>query len=160
MANTSEPAEESAPAKSRKPLFLAAIIAFLGGGAGFFVTYAGFLSLPESSFFSEALPEEPRERVEFVALDPLVISLGPSASARHLKFSAQLEVNPAHVDEVVRLRPRIVDVLNGYLRAIEPADLEGSIALTSLRTQMLRRIQIVTGEGRVRDLLVMEFVLN
>jgi flagellar FliL protein len=29
-----------------------------------------------------------------------------------------------------------------------------------MRAQLLRRIQIVTGEGRVRDLLVTEFVLN
>jgi len=29
-----------------------------------------------------------------------------------------------------------------------------------IRAHLLRRIQIVTGEGRVRDLLVTEFVLN
>jgi len=32
--------------------------------------------------------------------------------------------------------------------------------LLRLRSQMLRRVQVVTGEGRVRDLLIMEFVLN
>ena len=58
------------------------------------------------------------------------------------------------------LLPRILDVLNGYLRAVETADLENPSALVKLRAQMLRRVQIVTGEGRVRDLLVTEFVLN
>jgi flagellar FliL protein len=29
-----------------------------------------------------------------------------------------------------------------------------------LRAQMLRRVQIVAGEGRIRDLLIMEFVLS
>ena len=33
-------------------------------------------------------------------------------------------------------------------------------ALPRLRAQMLRRIQVVLGEGKVRDLLVTEFVLN
>jgi flagellar protein FliL len=160
MANTLEAADEKPPSRSRKHLILAVIIAFLGGGAGFYVTFTGILRPAESLMFSGAAPSTPAERVEFVALDPLVISLGPNTGARHLKFSAQLDVNPAHIDEVVRLRPRIIDVLNGYLRAIEPADLEGPAALTRMRTQMLRRIQIVTGEGRVRDLLVMEFVLN
>jgi flagellar FliL protein len=51
-------------------------------------------------------------------------------------------------------------VLNGYLRAVETSDLENPAALVRLKAQMLRRIQIVTGEGRVRDLLVSEFVLN
>jgi flagellar FliL protein len=32
--------------------------------------------------------------------------------------------------------------------------------MARLRAQMLRRIQVVTGEGRVRDLLITEFVLN
>jgi flagellar protein FliL len=56
--------------------------------------------------------------------------------------------------------PRIVDVLNGYLRAVEVREFEDPAALVRLRAQMLRRVQIVTGEGRVRDLLVTEFVLN
>jgi flagellar FliL protein len=56
--------------------------------------------------------------------------------------------------------PRILDVLNSYLRAIDVASIEDPQAMARLRAQMLRRIQIVTGEGRVRDLLVTEFVLN
>ena len=56
--------------------------------------------------------------------------------------------------------PRVVDVLNSYLRALEPSDLEANSILVRLRAQMLRRIQIVTGAGRVNDLLIMEFVLN
>ena len=58
------------------------------------------------------------------------------------------------------LLPRVTDVLNGYLRAVSVEKLEEPTALIMLRAQMLRRIQIITGEGRVRDLLIMEFVLN
>jgi flagellar FliL protein len=50
--------------------------------------------------------------------------------------------------------------LNGYLRALEAGDLEDRSALTRLRGQMLRRVKMVTGRGRVNDLLIMEFVLN
>jgi flagellar FliL protein len=56
--------------------------------------------------------------------------------------------------------PRIVDVTNTYLRALKLADLEDSQALIRLRAQLLRRMQVVTGEGRINDLLIMEFVLN
>jgi flagellar protein FliL len=98
--------------------------------------------------------------VAFVPVDPLIISLGEGGSGQHLRFAATLEVAPEHEDEVVLLKPRIIDVLNGYLRAVEVARLEDPAALIQLRAQMLRRIQIVTGEGRVRDLLVTEFVLN
>ena len=92
--------------------------------------------------------------------DQMVLSLGAAAEGRYLRFTAQLEVPSAHADEVTLLKPRILDVLNGYLRAVDPAELEDPAALVRLRAQMLRRIQIVTGEGRVRDLLVTEFVLN
>ena len=56
--------------------------------------------------------------------------------------------------------PRVLDVLNTYLRAVEVRDLEQPSSAARLRAQMLRRVQVVTGEGRVRDLLVTEFVMN
>ena len=89
-----------------------------------------------------------------------MISLPPGASARHLRFTGQLEVEPEHAAEVAQLMPRILDVLNTYLRAVEVRDLEQPASIARLRAQMLRRVQVVTGEGRVRDLLITEFVLN
>lgn len=89
-----------------------------------------------------------------------MISLPPGASARHLRFTGQLEVEPPHEKEVAGLTPRVVDTLNTYLRAVEVRDLENPAALQRLRAQMLRRVQVVVGEGRVRDLLVTEFILN
>jgi len=75
-------------------------------------------------------------------------------------FTAQLEVDPTYTQEVTDLIPRIVDVLNGYLRAVDLSELEDPTSLIRLRAQMLRRVQVVVGEGRVRDILIMEFVLN
>jgi len=46
------------------------------------------------------------------------------------------------------------------LRAVDVHDLENRNALIRLRSQMLRRIQLVIGQEQVRDLLIMEFVLN
>ena len=96
----------------------------------------------------------------FVAMEPIMISLAPGANARHLRFAGQLEVAPDRAAEVTALMPRVLDVLNTYLRAVEVRDLEDPAALARLRAQMLRRIQVVLGEGKVRDLLVTEFVLN
>lgn len=98
--------------------------------------------------------------VAFVPLDPMIVSLPGGGVSTHLRFSAQLEVNPEYTEEVETLKPRIVDVLNGYLRAVEIAELSDPAVLVKLRGQMLRRIQVVVGDGRVRDLLIMEFVMN
>ncbi|EIE49857.1 flagellar basal body protein FliL [Salipiger aestuarii] len=98
--------------------------------------------------------------VAFVELPQLVVSMGAGSSMNHLRFQASLEVVPTAVADVESLQPRVMDVLNNYLRALAPSDIEASGALIKIRSQMLRRIQMVTGENRVRDLLIMEFVLN
>ena len=102
-----------------------------------------------------ALPD-----IAFVPIDPLVVSLGSEPAGRYLHFTAQLEVAKAFQPDVTLLLPRVIDVLNSYLRAVEVADLEDPTALVRLRAQMLRRVQMVAGDGRVRDLLVTGFVIN
>lgn len=165
MADEEDPdAEEGAPKKKSKlPLILGVVLALVLGGGGFFAVYSGMIlgqDSEEEHAEDDAMEIEPLPQVAFVAIDPLVINLGHSSSNRHLKFRAHLEVEPATESEVTEMLPRVTDVLNGYLRAISVAELEEPTALIRLRAQMLRRIQIVTGEGRVKDLLIMEFVLN
>ena len=105
-------------------------------------------------------PDAPLPDVVFVPIEPIVVSLTNGGSSNYLRFRAQLEVPREYAKDVEHILPRIVDVLNGYLRALEPGDIEAPDALVRLRAQMLRRVQIVTGKTRIRDLLVMEYVLN
>ncbi|MCZ4261371.1 flagellar basal body-associated FliL family protein [Limimaricola sp. G21655-S1] len=156
------PQEHDTPRRKRGlPLILGLVLALMGGGGGFFAVSSGMLgggTVEEPESEAPAMPEA--TPASFVPLDPLVINLPPGSGRRLLRFAAQIEVAPEHAAEVESLRPRIVDVLNTYLRAVELADLEDPAALTRLRAQMLRRVQVVAGAGRVRDLLVMEFVLD
>ncbi len=159
MADADVPQDAVAKKKSKLPILLGLVLFMALGGGGFYAVYSGLILAPatEGAAAAEgvAAPE-----IAFVPVAPVVISLGKVSENRHLKFTAQLEVEKAAEGAVTRLLPRIVDVLNGYLRAVEVAELEDPDALVRLRSQMLRRIQIVTGDGQVRDLLVTEFVLN
>lgn len=158
MADSTAPQEAApAPKRSKLPLILGLILALSGGGGGFYATYSGMILGHDANAPAQpsALPD-----IAFVPLDPLVVSLGAGGRSRHLRFVAQLEVETAYRADVDKLKPRVLDLLNGYLRAVEPHEFDDPAALIRLRAQMLRRIQIVTGEGRVRDLLVTEFVLN
>ncbi|MEL7117692.1 MAG: flagellar basal body-associated FliL family protein, partial [Pseudomonadota bacterium] len=146
-------------------LLVGLVLALALAGGGFFAVYSGLILAPDPAqdMAMEKDSKEEREPlpdVAFVPIPPLVINLGQASSNRHLKFQAQLEVVPDAETEITRLLPRITDVLNGYLRAVSVQELEEPSALFRFRSQMLRRVQIVTGEGRVRDLLIMEFVLN
>jgi flagellar FliL protein len=169
MARTDNPAEGgeiTSKPKFKKGLLIGLASALMLGGGGFFAVYSGLLLGSNAAGDHAAdkvdpLPEIPAlPPVAFVELEPLVISLGRGNANQHLRFRAQLEVDPKHQADVTTLAPRVLDVLNSYLRAVEVSDLENPASLVLLRAQMLRRIQLVCGEGRVRDLLIMEFVLN
>jgi flagellar FliL protein len=157
-----ETPQDAEPKKktSKLPILIGLVLAVLLGGGGFYATYSGLLFGQESEAHAAEEKPDPLPEIAFVAIEPIVVSLGPGSSSEHLRFTAQLEVAKSYADEVGLLMPRILDVLNGYLRAVEVAELEDPSAMARLRAQMLRRVQIVTGEGRVRDLLVTEFVLN
>lgn len=161
MTDTAVEAPEEPKKKSKLPLILGVVLALVGAGGGFFASQSGLLTGGDSA--DKAEPAEnapPIDDIAYVPIDPLIVSLSNAQQVRHLRFQAQLEVNAGYEADVSLLIPRVMDVLNGYLRAIELTDLEDSFALARLRAQMLKRVQVVVGDGRVRDLLITEFVLN
>ena len=175
MAAADTPETDAPPRASRLPLVVGLVLALALAAGGFCATYFGLLPLPgisgsgspdaaqDAATAGDTAGPSPPGRLdtpEFVAVEPLVVTLGPAADGRHLRFRAELEVAPGRAAAVTRVMPRILDVLNGYLRAVPVEELESPSALVRLRAQMLRRVQLVAGEGVVRDLLVTEFVLT
>ncbi|WP_417726567.1 flagellar basal body-associated FliL family protein [Roseovarius sp.] len=151
-----------------KPLWIGLVLAILGAASGFYATWSGSIPLGTNhASVSEAAPLSDHAKpvtlmpdVAFVPVAPVIVSVGQGAERSHLRFTAELEVKTSYKTEVEELMPRIVDVTNTYLRALKLADFEDGLALVRLRAQLLRRMQVVTGGGRINDLLVIEFVLN
>lgn len=161
MAAASENTDQAA-GKSGWPLVLGLLAALAGGAGGFYGVYSGMFGPgggeAQMTGPSSAAPS-PIDDIAFLELDQMVIPLDGSGH-RHLRFQAHLEVKEAHLAEVRKLQPRIMDVMNSYLRALSISDLEDSAGLLRLRSQLLRRVQLVTGGPRVNDLLIEEFVPN
>lgn len=160
MAAADATIESSPKTRSKKPLLIGLVLAVVLGGGGFYATFSGLILGGHEEHAEEEKLPGPLTGIAFVPLETIVISLGPDSGSEHLRFTAQLEVVDAAAADVTTLAPRILDVVNSYLRAIDTASIEDPQAMARLRAQMLRRIQVVTGEGRVRDLLITEFVLN
>ncbi len=157
------PAEDEQPKKKSKlPLLIGLVLALAGGGGGFYATWSGMIlgGEQDTAHADETAKIKPGPDVSYVEVEPLVISMRAPSNAKHLKFRANLEVPTLARENVEKILPRVIDVLNSYLRALEPSDLEDPSALTRLRAQMLRRVQVVAGADNVNDLLIMEFVLN
>lgn len=173
MSEEEKPEGEEAPKKSKMPLIIGLVLSLAGAGGGYFASSSGMIlgsKEPETEAGEESAKVEVKKEEEtkhevsavggFVPVDPIVVSLPRDARHSHLRFAAQLEVDPSYSAEVTEMMPRIVDVMNTYLRSVEAEDFEDPNALARLRTHLLARMQIVAGAGRVRDVLIMEFVLT
>ncbi|MEM9043662.1 MAG: flagellar basal body-associated FliL family protein [Pseudomonadota bacterium] len=168
MAETSDMVAEAesvemTPKRSSPLKFLIPVLALLLPAAGgFYATYSGMVALPFGGEGESKPMKKPPISLEiaFLSLEEMVISLGPGAAATHLIFQAELETVPAAVDPLGKLRPRIIDVFNTYLRAVEERDLRTPGGMTKMRAQLLRRIRVVVGEIEVRDLLFTKFIMK
>ena len=170
-------AEEEAPKKKSKGMLFALIGALVLGGGAFFGVYSGMVPLPFGGEEKHADAGDGKgdhagdghggdkkagelKPTAFVPLDQIIIALGPDANARHLSLRVSIEVAPEAEASVTQVSPRIVDVLNTFLRAVDEREFEVPRSMLRLRAQMLRRVQLVTPEGAVRDVLIQEFLLN
>lgn len=165
MAETTEIDATEETKTSKLPIFLGIVMMLAGAGGGFLISQSGAQSntsaenKPESEK-NKTAPSSEVANLAFVPLDPIVASFSEGQNRRLLKFVGNLDVDPAAVAEVEILKPRIADILNGYLRALELEDLEEPAALLKIRSQLLHRVRIVAGEDRINDLLIVEFVIN
>jgi len=160
MADEENTEEEAPKKKGKKGLVIGLVLALALGGGAFYATFSGLVMGSETAEVKEDKPYvEETELATFVEIDPLSISLGAQSNLQ-LRFRAQLEVETSKSEAVQNAMPRILDVLNGYLRAVDVRELQDPTALIRLRVQMLRRVQLVTGTGHVRDFLITEFVFT
>ncbi len=160
MATADATLDPTPKTRSKRPMLIGLLLALLLGGGGFYATWSGMILGGDGSHAMDETVPGPLQGIAFVPLDTMVVSLGLDSGSEHLRFTSQVEVVAGAEADVLLLKPRILDVLNSYLRAIDTASIEDPQSMARLRAQMLRRVQIVTGEGRVRDLLITEFVLN
>ncbi|MCJ8334985.1 MAG: flagellar basal body-associated FliL family protein [Epibacterium sp.] len=164
---------EGSAKKSKMPLIIGVVLGLVGAGGGFYAVQSGLLPFgqPSASERKQMAKEAPEgvdkgetakdiANLAYIEMEPIMITLRKASGINQLRFGAQLEVDIENQEEVEKMLPRVVDVLNSYLRALELEDLTDPMALPRLRAQMLRRINVATGQGRVRDLLIMNFVIN
>ena len=157
LADTPEAAAPAATGGKKLPLLLGLVGAAALGGGMFYAVYTGLLLPP-----SQKPPAAPRAASDFsfVPIEVITISLPPQSGARFLRFAGQIEVAETSYQDMLRMKPRFIDLINTYLHAVDIEDLRQPAALIRLRAQVLRRLQMIAGEGHIRDFLITEFILD
>lgn len=157
---------DAAPRKGgRKQLLVALVLFLVLGGAGFYATFSGMLAIPglgggaAEPDHAEASHPSPTE-FAFAPVGELVVPLGPRANSEFLILEAEIEVAPEDKAALEAQMPRIRDMFNTYLRAVEARDLEAQDATLRLRAHLLRRITVLVVPLQPRDLLFTTFILK
>jgi flagellar basal body-associated protein FliL len=124
----------------------------LGGGAG------GYFYWQQHK---EPEPEPPPPLPDFLRLERFVV---PIVRQGFIDGLSRIELTLEVVDENARIdlqrnMPKIRDAIQSDLHAYLPLRRQGSAAdVTALKKRLMMVVVAVTGEGKVKDLLVEEFM--
>jgi len=78
-----------------------------------------------------------------------------------LKLSVSLELDdPLIVPDVEKVKPRIIDRFQVYLRELRVEDLRGSGGIYRLREELLARVNSAAAPVKVRDVLFKEMLVQ
>jgi flagellar FliL protein len=148
-------------------LFSAAALLLLGSGGaaawafvpGISDTVRKIISGGESGE-AAATPGSASTRPIFVDVPEMTVTLPNGGRPRQLRLKLAMEVTGDPDQPPPELMsPRIYDSLILYLRTLRDGELEGALAMDRLRGDLLRRMDLLLGEGRVRDVLITGFVV-
>lgn len=164
MSQNADTAETTAEAPPKKKILVPIIVGIVGalclGGGAFYAVYSGLVLSNDPKPAEQASTLDRRPLPIYMPIEQLTLSLATPSGAQHLRLSAHIEIANNRLAEAEAYRPRFLSVMNTYLRAVEPRDLQDPAALIRLRAQILRRLQMVAGEDLVEDFLITEFILN
>jgi flagellar FliL protein len=98
----------------------------------------------------------------FVDVPEMSLTLPNEGQPKQLRIKLSLELgrSAAGLPAPEQVMPRIYDSLLTYLRTAHEDELSGSLALDRLRGDLLRRLDLVLGDGTVRDVLITNLVIG
>jgi flagellar FliL protein len=169
-STTDDAAKKTGRKGGRMLLFGAAALLLLaaGGDAAWFLV-PGAADAVRKIAFGDTAPAEggapaaapaASARPVFVELPEMTLTLPNAGRPRQLRLKLAMEVvaDPGQPPPEL-MNPRVYDSLVLYLRTLRDGELDGALAMDRLRGDLHRRLELLLGEGRVRDVLITGFVV-
>ena len=100
--------------------------------------------------------------VTFYTLPDLIVNIqAVDGKQTYLKLRLTLEMKDASVaTKLQQQHPRMNDMFQSFLRELRPDDLAGSAGSYQLRTEILRRVNLIAAPGKVDAVLIEEMLVQ
>jgi flagellar FliL protein len=100
--------------------------------------------------------------VTFYTLPDMVVNIqSPDSRPTFLKLKLTLEMHDADLASTLQEEaPRMQDMFQGFLRELRPEDLAGSAGSYQLRSEILRRVNLIAAPGKVDAVLIEEMLVQ
>lgn len=171
MAEAEQSAEATnAPGKSgkKKLVLLLAPLLLLGAGLGGAVAFVPSLRAMIPGMGGSAAKAEKTETAEvakpfFVEIPEMTVTMPNGGHARQMRIKIALELaKTPHEGESAPnvLTPRIYDGLVLYMRTLHDNELDGALSIDKMRGDLQRRLDLLLGEGVLREVLITGLVVG
>lgn len=164
MSDSAEEAPEAAKPKAPKstsPIVMALLV--LNLGASGFGVFKLMTATPAAAATVAPHEDKPAKEITgpVIALDPFVVNLDEPGNARYLKMTVQLElVNEKDGEAIEKSKQVIRDEVLGYLSGLHVKDTLGATAKDTIREALMKRLEAVVGEHKVRRMFFQEFMVQ
>jgi flagellar FliL protein len=163
---------ETAPGDGEKPkrrkfgpkklaIFIGLPILLFGGAYQFGVLDMLLGGGEEDAAAKQEEEGAPKEAV-YLELPDMLVNLRPTGKQpSYLKLSVSLELDdPLILPEVEKVKPRIIDRFQVYLRELRAEDISGSAGVYRLKEELLARINAAIEPHEVKDVLFREMLIQ
>ena len=163
--------DEDSP-KGKKGLILILLLLVLGGaGAGLY--FSGMIDeyLPKGEAEETTAPgvadgepakEDDPAAVVYYELPHIMANLNPGgATPSFIKMTINLEApNQEVLTRLEAIQPKVMDIINTYVRELRPSDLNGSSGIYRLRDELLLRINKALYPDKVNNILFKDILIQ
>ena len=100
--------------------------------------------------------------VTFLTLPDMVVNIqSPDGRPTVMKLALTLEMHDAELAYSLQSEmPRMQDMFQGFLRELRPEDIAGSAGAYQLRTEILRRVNLIAAPAKVDAVLIEEMLVQ
>ena len=155
--------EESSKGGGKKKLMLLLLVLLLLGGAGAGVYFSGILDGDEEKVAEEKdLPPPPPDKSIFVDLPDMLVNLNQvGGKPNFLKIRVSLEVaQNADTTALMHFMPRVMDIVQVYVRELRLTDLRTGKGLSALRRVLLTRINKAVDPVEIKTVLFRDMLVQ